>query len=307
MWPTCPVAGGGRRRRIRLVYSFNLATGARIWTYNAGAPVNSSPSVPPPHPEVRSTASLWARATPAFPLQAATRPSVRTEATSGSRKSRNPASDPTHMTRAGFAGRRQPPGGNRRDRGLAGANQDALDAADGSLLSGFPWFQADSDFSTPAWLTSTATAGLRSSKEATRRPACLRPELSQRWPPEDLEPHRQRRCCTAGMVARLRVQHQRDVQSSRRSENSSAVRQPVGVVLRDGRHYHQSDPEKLNRVDSHCNLIWSAYTERETKSSPALATCSAMGHCRSSKEQNNGSTGSVYASRRHGAVMWKPR
>ena len=28
-----------------LVYSFNLATGARGWTYNAGAPVNSSPSV----------------------------------------------------------------------------------------------------------------------------------------------------------------------------------------------------------------------------------------------------------------------
>src|ERR1039458_10191269 len=27
------------------VYSFDLATGARIWTYNAGAPVNSSPSV----------------------------------------------------------------------------------------------------------------------------------------------------------------------------------------------------------------------------------------------------------------------
>ncbi len=27
------------------VYSFNLATGTPVWTYNAGAPVNSSPSV----------------------------------------------------------------------------------------------------------------------------------------------------------------------------------------------------------------------------------------------------------------------
>ena len=62
----------------------------------------------------------------------------------------NPSTDPTaHSGMQASLAVGDLQGGTDVTAGSLGQNQYALNAANGSMLTGFPWFQADSDFTTP--------------------------------------------------------------------------------------------------------------------------------------------------------------
>ena len=97
------------------------------------------------------TRSSSAAATPATPRPAATRPSPTPGATSGS--SRRPTRAPTPAPHSGVAASLTVgnyAGGYGVEAGSLGQNTYALGAGNGAMLGGFPWFQADSVFSTAA-------------------------------------------------------------------------------------------------------------------------------------------------------------
>ncbi len=134
-----------------LVYSFNLATGARGWTYNAGAPVNSSPSVAATTPGSALDSVFVGSGDAAVPTAGGYQAISPSGGDQWFVQETNPSSDPTthNGVQASLAvGDLQ--GGNDVTAGSLGQNQDALNASNGALLTGFPWFEADSNFTTPA-------------------------------------------------------------------------------------------------------------------------------------------------------------
>ena len=121
-WRTCPVdQPSSSATRPGYVYSFNLATGAAVWTYNAGAPVNSSPRWPPSPREARSTRVFVGSGDAAIPTAGGYQAISPTGGDQWFVAGDQPAHRPHGaQRRAGLAGRRQPPGRHRRDRGLPG-------------------------------------------------------------------------------------------------------------------------------------------------------------------------------------------
>ena len=134
------------------VYAFHLSDGAGVagWPYDAGAPVDSSPSVAPIDAGGLDTVYVGT-GNVTTPARGATRPSLPTVATSGSSRRTTRRRDPTphsavsaSLTVGGYAG------GYGVEAGSLGQNANALAAANGAMLAGFPWFTADSVFSTAA-------------------------------------------------------------------------------------------------------------------------------------------------------------
>ena len=139
--------------RAGLVYAYHLNGGNSPagWPYNAGAPVDSSPSVAPISPNGTDSVFIGSgnagrthdRRLPGH-HQLRRRPVVRwgdqPEHRPGAAFGRFGLPRPSATTPAGTAW--------RRDR--SGQNTYALGAGNGAILGGFPWFQADSVYSTAA-------------------------------------------------------------------------------------------------------------------------------------------------------------
>ena len=134
------------------VYAFHLSGGAGVagWPYDAGAPVDSSPSVAPIDAGGLDTVYVGTGnvSTPGSGGYQAIAPN------GGDQwfvQEDNPAGDPTShsavsasLTVGAYAG------GYGVEAGSLGQNANALAAASGATLDGFPWFTADSVFSTAA-------------------------------------------------------------------------------------------------------------------------------------------------------------
>ncbi len=171
--------------------------------------------------------------------------------------------------------------------GSLGQEQDALNASNGAMLAGFPWFEADSNFSTPALadLYSNGSTEIVEGGDSTAGVA-----FGQTYANGG---HLRILSPSGGLDCQYNTNE--TVQSSPAVGEFFGSSSTVGIVFGTGATYHQSDTNKLIAVDSHCNLAWSATLNGNTKSSPALADVLGNGQLQVVEGTDNGTTGSVYA------------
>ncbi len=291
-----------------LVYTFNLATGARGWTYNAGAPVNSSPSVGAVTPGSASDSVFVGSGDAAIPTAGGYQAISPNGGDQWFVQETNPPTDPTTHSgvQASLAvGNLQ--GGTDVTAGSLGQNQYALTANSGSLLTGFPWFQADSNFTTPALadLYSNGTTEIVEGGDSS---------MGLAYGQQYLNGGHLRILSPAGNAGAPQPNGGLDCEynTNETVQSSPAVGEffgsssVVGIVFGTGAFYHSSDTNKLIAVDSHCNFAWSATLNGNTKSSPALADVLGNGQLQVIEGTDNGTTGSVYAlNGANGGVLWQ--
>jgi hypothetical protein len=291
-----------------LVYSFNLASGSRVWTYNAGAPVNSSPSVAATTPGSPLDTVFVGSGDAAIPTAGGYQAISPNGGDLWFAQESNPGTDPTahNGVQASLAvGAIQ--GGVDVTAGSLGQNQDALNAANGAVLPGFPWFQADSNFTTPA-LADLYSNGRTEIVEGGDSTAGLAfgENYANGGHLRILSPTGNAGAPTPNGGLDCQFDTNETVQSSPAVGEFFGSSSVVGVVFGTGATYHQSDTNKLIAVDSHCNFAWSATLNGNTKSSPALADVLGNGQLQVIEGTDNGSTGSVYAlNGANGAVLWQ--
>jgi outer membrane protein assembly factor BamB len=290
------------------VYSFNLATGARVWTYNAGAPVNSSPSVAATTTGSSLDTVFVGSGDAGVPTAGGYQAISPNGGDQWFTQETNPGSDPTphNGVQASLAvGSIQ--GGIDVTAGSLGQNQDALNATNGSLLAGFPWFQADSNFTTPA-LADLYSNGRTEIVEGGDSTAGLAfgENYANGGHLRILSPTGNAGAATPNGGLDCQYNTNETVQSSPAVGEFFGSSSTVGIVFGTGVTYHQSDTNKVIAIDSHCNLRWSASLNGNTKSSPALADVLGNGQLQVIEGTDNGSTGSVYAlNGANGAVLWQ--
>jgi len=289
------------------VYSFNLASGAKVWTYYAGAPVNSSPSVAAVTPGSGLDTVFVGSGDAAIPTAGGYQAISPSGGDQWFVQESNPATDPTQHNgvQASLAvGDLQ--GGTDVTAGSLGQDQDALNAGNGSMLTGFPWFEADSNFTTPALADlysngateiveggdSSAGVAYGESYAAGGHLRILSPTGNAGAPqPND------------GLDCQYNTNE--TVESSPAVGEFFGSSSTVGIVFGTGATYGQTDTNKVIAVDSHCNLAWSASLDGNTKSSPALADVLGNGQLQVVEGTDNGTTGTVYAlNGANGATLW---
>jgi hypothetical protein len=131
-------------------YHLNGGTGVAGWPYNAGAPIESSPSVAPISPG--GTDSVFVGSGDASdPTGGGYQAITNTGGDQWFVQETNPGTDSVphsgvaaSLTVGNYAG------GYGVEAGSIGQNTYALGAGNGAMLGGFPWFQADSVLSTAA-------------------------------------------------------------------------------------------------------------------------------------------------------------
>jgi hypothetical protein len=291
------------------VYAYRLATGAAVWTYKAGAPINSSPSVAALTAGSNLDTVFIGGGDAGNPNVGGYQAISPTGGDAWFVQESNPPTDPlgAHSGVQASLAVGDLQGGTDVTAGSLGQDQDALNAANGSILTGFPWFQADSDFTTPALADlygngqteiiegGDSTAGIAYGVNYPNG-GHLR-VLSATGNAGGSQPG-------AGLDC--------DYDTNETVESSPAVGEffggsaTVGIVFGTGATYNQSDTNKLIAVDSHCNFVWSASLDGNTKSSPALADVLGNGQLQVIEGTDNGSTGSVYAlNGANGGTLWK--
>jgi outer membrane protein assembly factor BamB/ribosomal protein L24E len=290
------------------VYSYNLSTGAPVWTYKAGAPVNSSPSVAATTAGSPLDSVFVGSGDAAVPTGGGYQAISPSGGDEWFAQESNPGTDATahNGVQASLAvGNLQ--GGTDVTAGSLGQEQDALNAASGAVLPGFPWFEADSNFTTPALADlysngqteivegGDSTAGVAFGESYANgghlRILSSNGNLGQPQPNGGLD---------------CQYNTNETVESSPAVGEFFGSSSTVGIVFGTGATYGQSDTDKLIAVDSHCNLVWSAALDGNTKSSPALADVLGNGQLQVVEGTDNGTTGSVYAlNGANGSTIWK--
>ena len=291
------------------VYAFRLATGTPVWTYRAGAPVNSSPSVAALSPGSNLDSVFVGTGDAADPSAGGYQAISPTGGDAWFVQESNPPTDPltAHSGVQASLAVGDLQGATEVTAGSLGQDQDALSAANGSMLSGFPWFQADSDFTTPAIADlydngqneiiegGDSTAGI--AYGVTYQNGGHLRVLSPTGNAGGAEPSDGLDC---------------EYNTNETVESSPAVGEffgssaSVGIVFGTGATYGQSDTDKLIAVDSRCNFVWSASLDGNTKSSPALADVLGNGQLQVVEGTDTGSAGSVYAlNGANGATLWR--
>ena len=193
------------------VYAYHLSNGTGVggWPYNAGAPVESSPSVAPISPN--GTDSVFVGSGGAGdPTGGGYQAITNTGGDQWFVQETNPGTDPTpHSGVAASLTVGVYAGGYGVEAGSLGQNTYALGAGNGAMLAGFPWFQADSVFSTAAVadLYADGNNELISGGDSSAGLA-YRPDVQQRRAHPHHVERRQRRHGKPGRRAHLPVQHQ---------------------------------------------------------------------------------------------------
>jgi hypothetical protein len=289
------------------VYSYSLANGAPVWTYNAGAPVNSSPSVAALTAGSALDTVFVGSGDAGHPTEGGYQAISPSGGDAWFVQEANPTTDPTPHSgvQASLAvGDLQ--GSTDVTAGSLGENQYALNAANGSLLSGFPWFQADSDFTTPA-LADLYDNGQTEIVEGSDSTAGIAYGVTYAngGHLRVLSPTGNAGTGQPGGGLDCQYNTNETVQSSPAVGEFFGTSATVGIVFGTGATYTQSDTNKLIAVDSHCNFVWSASLDGNTKSSPALADVMGNGQLQVVEGVDNGSTGSVYAlNGANGGTLW---
>ena len=191
-----------------------------------------------------------------------------------------------------------------------GQHQDAINAATGAVLPGFPWFQGDGDYATPALadLYGTGkteiiegggqTAGLAFGVHYVQgghvRVLAPTGNAGTNSPP-------------GGLIC--------DYHPHQSVDSSPAVGRFLaggaeGIAIGTGNFWPRArDTDAFLALDRHCHLVWSTILDGLTTSSPALANLfgnGALEVVEGSNDQHGG--GSVYAlNGATGSVLWRQR
>ncbi|MDA8357995.1 MAG: PQQ-binding-like beta-propeller repeat protein [Actinomycetota bacterium] len=292
------------------VYAYYLASGAQAWTYTAGAPVNSTPSVAPTtagssldtvfvgtgdagNPTSGGYLAIGASGTEKWFTQE-TNPSTET-------------STPHNGVQASMAvGDLQ--GGVDVVAGSLGEMEYAMTAGSGHTLNGFPWYQADSNYTTPALADlygngqteiveggdSTEGTSYGTHYDQGGHLRVLSPTGNENQP----EPN-------GGLICQYTTTQV--VQSSPAVGEFFGASSQVGIVFGTGTHWPgAADTDHLIAVNSHCGQTWNIALDGKTNSSPALADVLGNGQLQVIEgTQVSTSTGSVYAiTGATGSTIW---
>ncbi|HVC69682.1 MAG TPA: hypothetical protein VNC61_05390 [Acidimicrobiales bacterium] len=291
--------------RAGRVYAFNLATGSPVpgWPVSTGGvPVDSTPSVAAINANGLDSVFIGVgnAATPGSGGYEGISPSG---ATQWFTNVQNPSTDavPAHAVQASLAvGNLQ--GGTDVVAGSLGEAEHAMNASNGATLPGFPWFQADSDFTTPALadLYSNGRTEIVEGGDSTAGVAYGQPYqnggslrvVSATGNFFTGKP-------AGGLVCQYNIDET--------AESSPAVGQflaggGVGIAFGTGNTYKKSTTDDLIAVNSHCGAAWTDKLDGVTTSSPALADVMGNGQL---QVIEGTSAGSVYAlNGSNGATLW---
>ena len=189
-----------------------------------------------------------------------------------------------------------------------GQEEDAIDAATGAVLKGFPWFTSDGGYSTPS-LADLYGNGATEIIEGGGQTAGLAYGV---------------RYTQGGHVRVLSATGNSgtgkpgggldcEYDPSESVDSSTAVGRFLahgaeGIVVGTGDFWRgAADQDKLLALGVHCNLVWSVRLDGSTFSSPALADITGGGHLSVVEGTNNNhGGGSVYAlNGSTGAIAWR--
>jgi outer membrane protein assembly factor BamB len=292
------------------VYAFNLSNGQSDWTYNADAPVQSAPSVAPLTAGSADDTVFVGDGDAASPLVGGYQAISPTGGDLWFTQETNPPGDPAiHSGVEASLAVGDLQGGTDVTAGSLGENQDALDATTGSVLPGFPWFQGDTDFSTPALadLYGNGQTEIIEGGASTANPdvdgqtyyngGYIR-VLGPTGALHDPEPNDGTDC---------QYLSNQEVDASPAVGEFFGSSSEVGIVDGTGSFYGgASDTDKVIALDSHCNPVWTASVNGVTRDSPALADVLGNGQLQVIEGTDTGSgTGSVYAlSGATGSTLW---
>jgi hypothetical protein len=292
-----------------LVWALHVANGTPVggWPYHAGAPINSSPSVAPINANGTDTVYIGSG-----DAANSTVGGYQAIAPNGGDQwfqvANNPPTDPTphsavqaSPTVAGYAD------GYGVEAGSLGQNTYALGAANGGILAGFPWFQADSVYSTAAVADLYANGDMQiiSGGDSTAGVA-----YGQTY----YNGGHIRILSTAGNLftgnpaGGLVCQYNTNQNIDR---SSPAVGQflaggGVGIAIGDGSYYSgASDSNRVFALNTGCGLAWSDLLDGITADSPALADVQGNGQLDVVEGTQAGSGGTIYVlNGTNGSVVW---
>jgi hypothetical protein len=293
--------------RAGFVYAFHLSGGSvpSGWPYNAGEPIDSSPSVAPINANGLDTVYVGSGnvVTPTSGGYQAISPG------GGDQwfvQATNPATDPTQphsavvagMTVASYAG------GYGVEAGDLGQSTYVLGAGNGAVEGGFPWFSADSVFSTAAAAdlyadgnTEIISGGDSSAGaaygQAYSNGGHLR-ILSSSGNAGTGNP-------AGGLICQFNTNQNID-------RSSPAVGQflaggGVGIAIGDGSFYGGApDSDKVFALNTGCGLAWSDTLNGITADSPALANVQGNGQL---DVVEGTSSNTIYVlNGTNGAIVW---
>jgi outer membrane protein assembly factor BamB len=294
------------------VYALNLGNGTVDWTHNVGGPVTSTPSVTPttansPLESVFVGIGDASDASPSVDGYQAITPQ-------GGDQWSTQETDPTYNASKHYGvqaslavGDLQ--GGPDVTAGSLGENQEALNAGSGAILPGFPWFQGDTNLSTPALadLYSNGATDIVEGGATTANPNAYGQTYQNGGLIRVVRP-------TGGLgqpepnAAICQYQSNQEIDSSPAVGEFFDGSTQVGIVDGTGSYWpNASNTDKVIALDSHCNLAWTASLNGTTSGSPALADVLGNGQLQVIEGTiTAAATGSVYAlDGATGRVLWQ--
>jgi ribosomal protein L24E len=289
------------------VYAYHLADGSGVggWPFNAGAPVDSTPSVAAINAGGTDSVFIGTGA-PDHPNLGGYRAIRPTGANQWLVPATAPGGADPHGVRSSLAvGNLQ--GGTNVISGSMGQWQSAFNAVNGATLPGFPWFQADSNFTTPALADvfnngqteiiegGDSTAGLAYSYQYQNgghlRVLSRTGNLGQ---PQ----------ANGGLVCQYNTDQV--VQSSPAVGQFTGTA-TMGAVFGTGTFWPgRSMTNHLLAVNlANCSLLWNVGLDGNTASSPALADVVGNRQLQVIEGTDNGSGGAVWAlNGANGSTIW---
>ena len=299
--------------RAGWVYAYHVNGGGQVggWPYYTGSPIDSSPSVAPINANGLDTVYVGGgnASSPSSGGYFAIGPNG---AIQWYVQETNPGTDAvTHsgvqagMTVAAYAG------GYGVEAGSLGQNTYALGAGNGAMLGGFPWFSADSVFSTAAVADLYADGNNEIISGGDSSPgAAYGQTYGQGGHIRILSSAGN--AGTGNPAGGLYCQYDTNQNIDR---SSPAVGQflaggGVGIAIGDGSYYGgASDSNKVFAINTSCGLAWSATLNGITADSPALADVQGNGQLDVIEGTQiggpTGTTGTVYVlNGTNGAPVW---
>ncbi|HMD46642.1 MAG TPA: hypothetical protein VKG43_10800 [Acidimicrobiales bacterium] len=297
--------------RAGLVWAFHLADGSGVpgWPYHTGGvAVDSSPSVAPAGGGLDNVyVGVGNSANPGVGGYQAISPG------GGDlwfQSVVDPGTDlqPFHAVQASMAvGNLQ--GGTEVVAPSVGQETYAMDAGSGGVLGGFPWFQGDADFATPALADLYHNGSTEIVDAADSSPGLAYGVTYQAGGLlRIISPSGNAGTGAPGGGQICQYQTNQSLGSSAAVGEFLGTSSEVAIAFWTSSFFPgASDTNKVIAVDSHCNFLWSASLDGLTGDSPALADVLGNGQLQvvEGTNFNNNASGTVYVlNGSNGSVAW---
>ena len=293
------------------VYAFHLSDGSAVsgWPFHAGGAIDATPSVAPINPGNLDSVFVGV-GNSANPTVGGYQAISPTGSSQWYVPQYNPSTDPTTQNGVQSSmtvGNLQ--GSTDVISGSMGENEFAMNAQSGSILPGFPWYEADSNFTTPAigdvlgngqnqiieGGDSTAGLSYNTTYQNGGHIRVLAPtgNLNQPTP-------------NGGLICQYNTNQ---VVQSSPAVGIVGSQNTYSIIAGTGMYYQGvSDTNRLISVNaSNCSLDWSVQLDGATNSSPALADVLGNGQLQVIEGTNIGSgSGSIWVlDGDNGSTIWQ--